>query len=230
MENVPRVTNHEPYLEFVKTLKSLGYHIDANRVRCADYGIPQERRRFVLIASLIGELKFPKPKFVTKTVRETIGHLPKLAAGEADPNDPLHKARALSPLNLSRMRASVPGGTWKDWPEALLSPCHIAKSGASFRSVYARMKWDFPSPTITTQSYNFGTGRFGHPEQDRAITMREAAILQSFPQDYKFVKIGEIAHMNSIGRLIGNAVPPELGKIIGESFMAHIKENNNGKF
>lgn len=224
MENVPRVTNHAPYQKFISALEDLGYKVDANRVRCADYGIPQERRRFVLIASMLGEVSMPKPKKNTVTVHDAIGHLPALEAGQEDPADPLHRARSLTPLNLKRIKASVPGGTWEDWPLALRSPCHTVKSGSSFRSVYARMKWDVPSPTITTQSFNFGTGRFGHPEQDRAITMREAAILQSFPEDYCFVKAGTPVHMTKIGRLIGNAVPPKLGQVIGENFLQHLKD------
>lgn len=224
MENVPRVTNHAPYVEFIATLQELGYHIDARRVRCADYGIPQERRRFVLVASRLGQIKLPVPRKVTPlTVRDAIGHLPKLAAGETDQRDPLHKARRLTPVNLERIRASVPGGTWEDWPLALRAPCHRAKSGASFRSVYARMEWEAPAPTITTQSHNFGTGRFGHPEQDRAISLREAAILQSFPDHYHFVAEGGEIHFASVGRMIGNAVPPKLGELVGKAFIDHAR-------
>ncbi len=227
MENVPRVTNHSPYTEFVDTLKSLGYHVDARRLRCADYGLPQERRRFVLIASRIGKIELPTPPKTTITVRDAIGDLPPLEAGEAHPTDPLHKARKLSHINLQRIRTSKPGGTWKDWPEDLRAPCHKSESGQSFKSVYARMSWDRPSPTITTQCFNFGTGRFGHPEQDRAITLREAAILQSFPRKYQFTRPNETAHFMTVGRMIGNAVPPRLGEIVGQVFVNHI--NKQGK-
>ena len=223
MENVPRVANHAPYGEFVATLRELGYHVDARRVRCADYGIPQERRRFVLVASRLGAIRLPAPHGTAPiTVRDAIGHLPALAAGETDPHDPLHKARSLTPLNLERIRASSPGGTWEDWPLALRAPCHRAQSGASFRSVYARMEWGAPAPTITTQSHNFGTGRLGHPTQDRAISLREAAILQSFPHDYRFVAEGQKIHFSSVGRMIGNAVPPKLGELVGKTFIDHI--------
>lgn len=222
MENVPRVTNHAPYQKFVDTLTRLGYHVDAKRVRCADYGIPQERRRFVLVASRLGEIHIPPSNASIRTVRDAIGHLPRLEAGQTCSIDPLHKARRLTPINLQRMRASTPGGTWHDWPEALRSPCHRSEKGASFRSVYARMQWDKPSPTMTTQCFNFGTGRFGHPEQDRAITLREAAILQSFPDDYEFVAKGEEIHFSSVGRLIGNAVPPKLGELVGSAFTEHV--------
>lgn len=223
MENVPRVTNHEPYRGFIDTLESLGYFIDARRIRCADYGIPQERRRFVLVASRLGPISIPEKIGPVLTVRDAIGHLPPLEAGESDAADPLHKARSLTPLNLRRIRASRPGGTWEDWPEELRAPCHVAATGKSFRSVYARMSWERPSPTITTQSHNFGTGRFGHPEQDRGISLREAAILQSFPDDYRFVPQGSVAHFATTSRMIGNAVPPKLGEVIGREFVKHVE-------
>lgn len=230
MENVPRVTNYAPYRGFIKTLVELGYHIDAQRVRCANYGVPQERRRFVLVASRLGSVKLEKPQESIVSVRNAIGHLPPLSAGETDVNDPMHKARTLSPINLSRIRSSRPGGTWADWPVSLRSPCHRSESGASYKSVYARMAWDEPSPTMTTQCFNFGTGRFGHPEQDRAISLREAAILQSFPRDYKFAPPEEIIRFATVGRMIGNAVPPKLGEMVGRVLVAHvlaINEKNN---
>lgn len=223
MENVPRVTNHPPYKSFVETLKTLGYHVDARRLRCADYGIPQERRRFVLVASLLGPIELEKPSKTIRTVRDAIGSLPALEAGETDASDPLHKARRLSSINLERIRMSRQGGSWSDWPEELRAPCHQSESGQTFKSVYARMSWDRPSPTITTQSFNFGTGRFGHPDQDRAITLREAAILQSFPSDYRFTSPEKTIHFSSVGRMIGNAVPPRLGEIVGQTFFEHLK-------
>jgi DNA (cytosine-5)-methyltransferase 1 len=223
MENVPRVVRHGPYKKFLKTLTDLNYHVDSRQVRCADFGLPQERRRFVLIASRLGPISLPDKKTKSTTVYQAIGHLPPVGAGETDRNDPMHKARALAPVNLQRIKASVPGGTWLDWPEELRSECHRVESGESFKSVYARMSWDRPAPTITTQSANFGTGRFGHPEQHRAITLREAAILQSFPDNYVFVRPDEDISFAAVGRLIGNAVPPKLGKIVGKAFKNHIK-------
>lgn len=230
MENVPRVTNHEPYQGFVAVLQELGYQVDARRLRCADLGIPQERRRFVLVASrLPGDIRLDIEKAKPVSVRDAIGRLPKLQAGEADASDPMHKARSLTPLNLQRMRASSPGGTWHDWPDDLISACHKTVSGASYKSVYARMSWDKPAPTITTQCYNFGTGRFGHPEQDRAITLREAAILQSFPDNYQFVPEGQPVQFSSVGRMIGNAVPPKLGYTVGKLLIKHLEDLNVSK-
>ena len=104
-----------------------------------------------------------------------------LAAGEISAKDPLHRRRRLSDLNLRRIRHSTPGGTWRDWPPELVAECHKKKSGKTYPSVYGRMPWNEPSPTMTTQFFGFGNGRFGHPDQDRAISLREAAMLQSFP-------------------------------------------------
>lgn len=224
MENVPRVTNHAPFKQFIATLEELGYAVDARRVRCADLGIPQERRRFVLVASRLGTpIQLHVETTQVATVRQAIGDLPALKAGETDPLDPMHKARSLTAINLERIRASRPGGTWQDWPEYLRAPCHQADSGASYKSVYARMTWDKPAPTMTTQCYNFGTGRFGHPEQDRAISLREAAILQSFPKTYKFVADDQTVQFSSVGRMIGNAVPPKLGYVVGLTFIRHLE-------
>jgi DNA (cytosine-5)-methyltransferase 1 len=222
MENVPDLASKAIFCDFVETLKSAGYYVTSRSVYCPTIGIPQHRRRLVLIASRIGPVSVPNGKYVEEefaTVRGAIGALPRLSAGEADPTDPLHKARCVNKTNLKRLRASRPGGTWKDWPKELRSSCHRKRSGASYKSVYARMSWDEPSPTITTQAYNFGTGRFGHPEQDRSITLREAAILQTFPRRYRFVKPGDPVFLAPIGRLIGNAVPPLLGLHIGRELM-----------
>lgn len=179
----------------------------------------------MLLASRLGTLerKLIAPRFESDlTVRTAIGHLKAIEAGTCDEDDPIHIARSLTKINLSRIRASRPGGSWEDWPEHLRSACHIKASGQSYRSVYARMSPDAPSPTITTQFYNFGTGRFGHPEQDRPLTPREAAILQSFPDDYEFVADGDPVYLAVLGRLIGNAVPPKLGEAIGKTLLSHL--------
>ncbi|QCW28120.1 DNA cytosine methyltransferase [Lysobacter enzymogenes] len=224
MENVTRIQRHEVFLRFVEELKTNGYKVVWRSLYCPNYGIPQERRRLVLLASRIGEISLPSPTHEkgSATVRRAIGRLPALQHGKSHPRDTLHITRELSPINLKRMQHSTPGGTWAQWPQELRSACHNKSSGKSFKSVYARMSWDQPSPTITTQFFNFGTGRFGHPDQDRAISLREGAVLQSFPRDYKFVEKGRPVHKQTIGRLIGNAVPPLLGEAIGKSIKAAI--------
>jgi DNA (cytosine-5)-methyltransferase 1 len=221
MENVSRLKSMEVFARFVATLRAEDYAVDFAVLYGPDFGLPQERRRLVLVASRHGVVRVPTPTTARgeyRTVRETIGALRSLSDGEADPEDALHKARKLIPINLMRMRASIPGGTWADWPIELVSPCHLKSTGASFKSFYGRMSWDAPAPTITTQAYNFGTGRFGHPEQDRSLTLREAAMLQGFPRNYAFVRDGDKPRTAPVGRLIGNAVPPPFGKAIGAVF------------
>lgn len=226
MENVPRLEKQAVFAKFVADLRNNGFHVFHKVVDCADYGVPQHRRRLVLLASKHGPIEMIAPTVKTEcyeTVRDAIEELPPLKAGHICPNDPLHQASELSPLNLKRIRASKVGGTWRDWDKELVADCHKKKTGKSYPSVYGRMPWDEPSPTMTTQFFGFGNGRFGHPHQNRAISLREGAILQSFPRDYKFVAKGEPIYIKTIGRLIGNAVPVKLGKAIGKSIVRHIK-------
>lgn len=222
MENVPGLASKPVFGRFVELLAGLGYEVDYKSVYCPRLGVPQHRRRLVVLASLIGPVKVPLgtlPQGKFRTVRDVLAALPKLEAGERDARDRLHWARSVTEVNLQRLRSSRPGGTWEDWPKSLRAKCHRKKTGASYRSVYARMSWNEPSPTITTQAYNFGTGRFGHPDQDRSITLREAAILQTFPRRFRFVRPREEVHFNHVGRLIGNAVPPRLAFFIGKEIM-----------
>ena len=222
MENVPQVMQHSVFHEFLSVLG--GYEKWWSIVECASLGIPQTRKRLVLIASRLGSegLDLGAFKGANSTVQTAIGSLAPIQAGQADPNDPLHVASSLSDVNLCRIRASRPGGTWRDWPSSLLAECHKKQTGATYPSVYGRMEWDKPSPTITTQCFGYGNGRFGHPDQDRAISLREAAILQTFPSDYKFASKQEEIKFSTMGRLIGNAVPVRLGQAIGEVIMQHV--------
>lgn len=221
MENVPRLSKHVVFRDFLRTLE--GYHVEWSIVDCSRIGVPQTRKRLVLLASRCGRdgLTVTLTDGPPATVRETISHLPALEAGQADDSDPLHVACKLSELNLARIKLSKPGGTWRDWDSQVRSPCHVRATGETYPSVYGRMEWDAPAPTITTQCFGFGNGRFGHPEQNRAITLREAAMLQTFPRNYKLVKNGETVKFGRIGRLIGNAVPVRLGTVIAETFLRH---------
>ncbi|MFA0976933.1 DNA cytosine methyltransferase [Pseudomonas ficuserectae] len=226
MENVPDVTKHQVYRDFVKSIESKGYKIWDGCVSCVDYGLPQKRRRHVLLASKLGQpisIIPPTHKDTHVSVESVIRHLPRIAAGQCDPNDPLHRAASLTPLNFLRITHSRPGGTWRDWPKELVAECHRKESGKTYASVYGRMRADEPSPTMTTLCYGFGNGRFGHPIQNRAISLREAAILQSFPDDYVFMEPKNIT-FKAVGRMIGNAVPVRLGEVIGESLMNHVRE------
>lgn len=227
MENVPGLAKEKVFNDFVAQLQDLHYFVDWKLVYCPQYGVPQKRKRLVLLASKMGEIHFIPPIYEMgnyPTVRDAIGILRPLSAGERDQGDILHRACTLSALNLERIRQSTPGGTWRDWQEQLQLKCHKKKSGKSYASVYGRMSWDEPSPTITTQFYGYGNGRFGHPEQDRALSLREGAILQSFPPDYIFVDAKHPSNRKELGVHIGNAVPVELGKAIGISIQQHMRE------
>lgn len=232
MENVPRIISAAVFQEFVETLESLGYSVSFKSAYCPEYGLPQHRRRLMLIASRIGSISVPSgwlssPHF--RTVHDAIFELPPIANGESHKDDPLHKSRNLSEINLKRIKASKQGGTWEDWPLELRAPCHRRSSGATFKNVYARMSWHEPAPTITTMAYNFGTGRFGHPSQDRAISLREASILQGFPRNYEFVGPGGKIEFAPLGRLIGNAVPPAIAKVIGDTIVGHLANTRRKK-
>ncbi|HBF31657.1 DNA cytosine methyltransferase [Rhizobium sp.] len=223
MENVPSVAKHEVFDDFVDVMQELGYFIHKSIIDCSMYGLPQSRRRMVLLASLHGPIEAVKPTRRTPaTVREAIGKIVAIENGQTDPLDPLHTTSKLSNLNLERIQASKPGGTWRDWPENLIAECHRRETGRTYPGVYGRMSWDNPAPTLTTQFYGFGNGRFGHPEQNRAISLREGAILQGFPKTYSFVKEGQPIRFKSLGRMIGNAVPVTLGELIGSTIISHL--------
>lgn len=231
MENVPSILTFSlkpVFPDFVKTLKAEGYNVKYQVVFCPDYGIPQTRRRLVLLASRLGSIslieKTNSPESY-KTVGDTIRDLEPIEAGGLSAKDPLHRSRSLTPINLQRIQNTPYGGSWKDWPEELVLDCHRKETGKSFGSVYGRMKWEEPSPTITTECTGIGNGRFGHPEQDRAISIREAALLQTFPMDYRFFPDEEEVSITKASRYIGNAVPPKLGEIIADSIKNHIRNH-----
>lgn len=227
MENVPGLANQDVFREFLADLRRGHYLFDHWIVNCANYGIPQHRHRLVLLASRLGSIQLLTPENFGAppcSVREAISNLPQIQAGEVHQDDPMHQSSTLSPINLRRIRSSKPGGTWRDWEDDLVSDCHRKSTGKTYPSVYGRMSWDEAAPTITTQFFGFGNGRFGHPEQDRAISLREGAILQSFPRDYAFAPKDQPLLKKTVGRLIGNAVPVKLGETIGKSILHHIAE------
>lgn len=221
MENVPPLAKQSVFEVFLAKLED--YWVDWKVVQCSAVGLPQTRKRLVLVASRLGPISIPDfgSEPGCSTVRSAIGDLPKLKAGAEDSKDRLHKASRLSEINLERIKHSVPGGSWRDWPITLRTPCHIKESGATYPSVYGRMEWDKPAPTITTQCFGYGNGRFGHPEQDRAISIREAAMLQGFPRDYSFLQSSQTFSFAALGKLIGNAVPVTLGERIGDIIIEH---------
>ena len=229
VENVPGIMNNKETIlnEFLQKLDNLGYGNRENGrciydvVNMQNYGVPQNRRRFSLIATRLNKkVSFPERTDKIQTVRETIGNYqlyPPIQAGSKDSN-PLrfHSAKQLSSINIRRLKKTPHnGGTrlaYKDDPELLLE-CYRGKDHY-FIDVYGRLFWDKPAPTITTKFLSISNGRFGHPEQDRGLSIREGAALQSFPYDYKF----KTDSLITAARLIGNAVPPEYGRRIGKMF------------
>jgi DNA (cytosine-5)-methyltransferase 1 len=235
MENVQqlrRFRDGSVLNDFIRNLKKAGFHVSCDDVYCPDYGIPQSRTRLVLLASRFGPIALTRPTVKPEnypTVADAIKGLPALDAGESDETDPMHTASSLSHLNKRRIQASRPGGTWRDWPTKLVASCHLDDKGTGYSSVYGRMCWDEPAPTITTQFFGFGNGRFGHPDQDRAISLREGAILQTFPRNYRFVPSAGKIEFRTLGRLIGNAVPVVLGRAIGRSIKQHLAQIERGE-
>ena len=231
MENVPNLQKQAVFRKFVSRLKRQKFHVSYEVVNCSEFGVPQQRERLVLLASKLGpiELLRSRHKRAPRTVRDAIAGLPPLKAGQVCRRDPLHQACDLTDINLKRIRASRPGGTWRDWDRSLVAACHKRKSGQTYPGVYGRMVWDEPAPTMTTQFYGFGNGRFGHPSQNRAISLREGAILQGFPKSYKFIARGKPIFRKTIGRLIGNAIPVKLAETIGSSIIAHVRSHSKPK-
>lgn len=230
MENVPDLSNPKKYPVFemfIKTLNKIGYNVSYKTVDVSKYGVPQKRKRLVLLASLLGSIELiPETHNLNNlvTVRDVIQSLHRIDDGQVDDTDYLHRSRKLSDLNKLRIKSTPKdGGNARSWDYDLRPKCYKRKSGETFiGTVYGRMKWDEPAPTMTTQCTGLGNGRFGHPEQDRAISLREAAIFQSFPVSYKFSETDKISS-TKISKQIGNAVPVILGQVIARTIKKHIK-------
>ncbi len=229
MENVPNLINFDGgrvFKDFIQNLEKQRYHITYHILNAKDYGVPQNRNRLILIASKMSKVNFlsPSPELMNITLEKAIRHLPAISDGETHPEDKLHRARKLSPINKKRIQHTPENGGWRDWPKELILDCHKKDSGKTYGSVYGRMGWKSVSPTLTTQCTGLGNGRFGHPDQDRAISLREAAIIQSFPENYDFIDPHTKYHTKSIERHIGNAVPVMLGNFIAKTIHAHLQE------
>ncbi len=202
MENVPGLFKDRRLAEFQTVLEENGYEFQAKVLNVADFGVAQRRKRLVVLASRVSKVRFSEPAQTRLTVKDAIGHLPQ--AGTS--GDPLHDMPENRSPRTMQLIAAIPhdGGSRTALPDSLRLKCHRKSDG--FKDVYGRMAWNGPSPTITTGCFNPSKGRFLHPEENRAITMREAALLQSFPVDYKFpIYLGKVC----IASMIGNALPPE---------------------
>ncbi|MCZ4625329.1 MULTISPECIES: DNA cytosine methyltransferase [Rhodococcus] len=220
VENVPGLQSpvqKGPLEEFLKSISSQGYSFEVGVLRALEYGVPQERRRLVIVASRIGYPVLPPPthavgKRRARTVRQAIGNLPPIRAGEVDERDPDHAAMKLSEANQIRIQATPEGGDRRDWDSSLVPDCHVVHGGHT--DAYGRMWWDRPATGLTTRCLSYSNGRFGHPEQDRAISLREAACLQTFSRRFRFE-----GSLTSRGRQVGNAVPPLMARRIGEALI-----------
>jgi len=222
IENVPgmkRVKGYSTYRRFIKMLESNGYMLSENILDAKYYGVPQSRRRLILIAMKGVQPELPAKIFGVdmqpfQTVRQAISHYPPVLAGEEHARIPNHIASPLSKLNLTRIKSTpLDGGDRRSWPRRLVLNCHKG-SYSGHTDVYGRMYWDEPAPTLTGKCTSISNGRYGHPEQHRAITLREAASLQTFNDDYVFY-----ADKTRNSRHIGNAVPVIFAQHLGEKIL-----------
>ena len=231
VENVPGLqslsADFGPFPMFVRRMTALGYRLDAQVIESCDYGVPQRRRRLVIVGALQSSIAVPRPthgpasRNSYSTVWDWIGDLPPIQAGETHPKVRHHRASALSPMNLRRIRATPEGGGREHWPPELLLQCH-ADEYDGHTDVYGRMRRHALASALTTRCISLSNGRFGHPLQDRAISVREAACLQTFPRRFAF-----FGSLNSMARQIGNAVPVLLARQFGHAFRRHYRTHES---
>lgn len=228
LENVPGLAHKGKDLldALTERLDEIGYIINCDILQVADYGVPQCRKRLVMLAGLGFNIEMPKPTHSKiganglpkwKTVREAIGKTKQpITFAEAKKKGGAqlfewHVIRRISPENQRRLKFAKPGGKWNDFPEKLRASCH--RGGyRGFSNTYGRMSWDEPSGTITAGCTTLSKGRFGHPEEDRTISLREAATLQTFPKNYKF----ETPYFERACEIVGNALPCDFAEVIAK--------------
>jgi len=230
LENVPGMQKVEegPFLRFTEFLKNQGYEIDFGVKDAKDYGVPQSRRRLVLIASRLGSVSLPQQTHGESddlidyvTVNDAIKSYPEIEAGQTNADIPNHQTAQISELNLNRLRHTPEGGDRRDWPEELLLECHKRKTG--YTDTYGRLRGSEPAKTLTTKCISISNGRFGHPCQDRALSVREAASLQSFPDDFVFV-----GTLMQTAKQVGNAVPVRFARALGQQISEHFRNSIDG--
>ena len=232
IENVPgiaKVKGNSTFRRFLSMLEKNGYKYVFDVVDAKKFGVAQKRRRLVLIAMrksqpCLPQAKHGKESLPYKTVRQAISHFPPLTAGEVHPEIPNHLAASITPLNIERLHHTPhDGGDRRSWPKKLRLDCHVGDY-EGHTDVYGRMAWDSPAPTLTGRCHSLSNGRYGHPTQDRAISLREAAALQSFPDGYVF--FGSNKH---VAQQIGNAVPVKLAEVLGRHILNLRRSSNPNK-
>lgn len=227
VENVPGILAKKDSSglgSFVGSLEKKGYKVHFDIVNMSEYGVPQSRRRFSLLATRVHDKPiFPEKISKRLSVKDVLGEengFDKIKPGHRDQTLFQHSVANLTEKNVLRLKKTPKnGGSWLDWAKDP-SLKRRSYSGDGFKDNYGRMMWDKPSPTITTKFFSISNGRFAHPEENRALSIREGATLQTFPKKYFF-------HSNSIAgaaRMIGNAVPPQFAKLLGQTIIkAHKK-------
>jgi DNA (cytosine-5)-methyltransferase 1 len=227
MENVAGLKKYYRFKELVSELEDIGYKIKVDVVNVKDYGVPQRRRRLVMVGSRLGTIEIAKGNNERITVRDTIEKLEPTSKTKDELHKifPKHSDRILKRIMLTPKN----GGSWKDLPKSYILECHIGDH-VGFNDIYGRLRWDDYSTTITGGCLNPSKGRFLHPTKNRTITAREAALLQSFPVDYKFPTD---IRKDSLALLIGNALPPKFSYIqsknIKEHLDTHLKKSKRKK-
>lgn len=220
MENVPGLQNYFKFQDMLKKLKGIGYRFDTAVVNVANYGVPQRRKRLILVGSLLNEISIAPRINIKKTVAMCIGSMESVE----ETLDPLHKIVAKHTEKIMEMIRQIPknGGSRTDLPKRYILECH-KRENVGFNDVYGRLKWDDYSSTITGGCLNPSKGRFLHPSEDRSISAREAALLQTFPKEYKFPKD---ATKTQISLMIGNALPPEFCRLQAKNILEHLVVNH----
>ena len=229
VENVPglqKIPGGSTWNRFLRHLHRIGYSTRWDVIDCRAFGVPQRRKRLVLLASRHGDIDLPEATHGDglqsySTVRDWIGDLPAIGAGETHPDDPIHRSGALGDLNLRRIKELPEGGSRSEWPPDLWLNCHLKSKG--HQDTYGRMRYDDTAPVLTTKCTDIPNGRYGHPTQDRAISAREAALLQTFPREFVF-----IGSLKSVTRQIGNAVPVLVSKAMGDHIVDHLEAGQVG--
>lgn len=227
VENVPGVLKRQKesgLMNFIKRLEKKDFKVHFKVHEVSEYGVPQHRQRFTLIANRVTNKELIPVPLTTKklTVRDVIGEhngFKKVKAGHRDASSFMHTVAGLADINLKRLAAtSKDGGTRISYAhnEKLAPDCH-KNDTINFKDTYGRMWWDRPAPTITTKFISISNGRFAHPEENRALSLREGAVLQSFPKDYIF----KTTNIAIAARMIGNAVPPKYAEAIAKSILAN---------